>query len=124
MNLFITFSPAKPTLQKPLAILFLGLMLSLQYGRTLNYLRCQVMRMASAASVQCDCEKQFTDNPVDKDRSGAEAASLKPRLEEPFTGIDEMAPAYRVVSTQSPGCLPDPSVQTGFASPVFQPPRA
>ncbi len=111
-------------MRKGIAISFLFVFTSLQYGKIISYLFCELQFEKTKNSVvKCDCEKILTDhNETSTPASFPHSHSNKEKLNEPFIAGDQMVACnFKKINTS---CFITQSMtlQSGFENLPFHPP--
>lgn len=110
-------------MRKAIAIVFLAVFFTMQYGKLVNYWHCKIVAVVKAA--KCDCEKVLL---VDAHASGIDhsaTATLTVKTEEIYWSHEPafgIKPVLTIISYNFPSYTSHLPETTG--SSPFQPPRA
>ncbi len=111
-------------MRKVIAISFLFVFTSLQYGKLISYLKCELQLEKTSNSVlKCDCEKILSDhNETSIPASIPHSHTNKEKLNEPFIADDQMDAGNFTKINTSCFIIQSITLQSGFENLPFHPP--
>ena len=94
-----------------------------QYGRILNYQRCQVIPLSTTQAFACDCQKSSPEAAANDKQHNAENSAYKFRPDEVFMAFILPSPGHPVNLLLSGSPHGTPEIIAGCTGSIFQPPR-
>ena len=110
-------------MKKIIAISFLFVFISLQYGKIVSYLYCELrIEISTSKTENCDCETIIADQNDELPGSDQHPNTLKDRLNEPYTTTNHTIVFASILLNTSCFTFRTNNLHNGFLNPPYHPP--